>query len=106
MSDDRDALEDRLEALRNKVDGKLRETSEPEPQKRDMSGLGLAMRLGSEFVAGVLVGAGLGWGLDSLAGTSPWGLIIGLLLGFVAGMMNMVRAANAANAAREAKVDK
>ena len=40
------------------------------------------MKLSSEFIAGVAVGAGLGWGIDRLAGTSPWGLIVFLLLGF------------------------
>jgi ATP synthase protein I len=49
--------------------------------------------LASEFVAGVLVGAALGWGLDKVAGTSPWGLISLLLLGFCAGVLNVVRAA-------------
>ena len=34
----------------------------------------------------------LGWGLDRLAGTSPWGLIGFLLLGFCAGVLNVVRA--------------
>ena len=53
---------------------------------------GMAFRLASEFVAAVLVGAGLGWLLDRLAGTSPFGLIILLLLGFGAGILNMARA--------------
>jgi ATP synthase protein I len=41
------------------------------------------LKLSSEFIAGVAVGAGLGWVIDRLAGTSPWGLIVFLLLGFV-----------------------
>ncbi|MBS9476800.1 AtpZ/AtpI family protein [Ancylobacter radicis] len=56
------------------------------------AGMTLAFRLGSEFVAGVLVGAGLGWGVDRLFGTAPWGMIILLLLGFGAGIINMMRA--------------
>lgn len=52
-----------------------------------------AFRLSSLFVAAVLVGAALGWGLDWVAGTSPWGLIGLLLLGFGAGVMNVVREA-------------
>ena len=58
------------------------------------AGYAQAFRLGSEFVAGVLVGAALGWGFDRVAGTSPWGLIGLLLLGFCAGVLNVVRAAN------------
>ena len=46
------------------------------------TGYGQALRLSSEFIAGVAVGAGLGWIIDRLAGTSPLGLIVFLLLGF------------------------
>jgi ATP synthase protein I len=51
-------------------------------------------KLASEFVAGVLVGGLLGYGLDRLVGTLPLFLIIFLLLGFGAGILNMARAAN------------
>ena len=60
----------------------------------DRSGYALALKLASEFVAGILVGAGLGWGLDKVAGTAPWGLIVLLLLGFAAGVLNVVRSAS------------
>jgi ATP synthase protein I len=69
-----------------------------EAQPRDMSGLGRAFRLASEFVAAILVGLGLGWGVDTLFGTTPFGMIILLLLGFAAGVLNVVRAAAAMNA--------
>jgi ATP synthase protein I len=57
------------------------------------AGYGQAMKLSSEFIAGIAVGAGLGWVIDRLAGTSPWGLIVFLLLGFVAGVLNVLRSA-------------
>ena len=50
-------------------------------------------RLSSELIAGVVVGAGIGWGLDRLLSTSPWGLIVFFLLGFTAGVVNVVRSA-------------
>jgi ATP synthase protein I len=56
-------------------------------------GLGNALRLSSEFIAAIIVGAGLGWIIDSLAGTSPFGLIVLLLIGFAAGILNVLRAA-------------
>jgi ATP synthase protein I len=59
----------------------------------DSSALAQGLRLSAEFVAGVLVGAALGWLLDRGLGTSPWGLIVLLLLGFAAGVLNVVRAA-------------
>ncbi|WP_094506414.1 AtpZ/AtpI family protein [Brucella thiophenivorans] len=52
-----------------------------------------AMKLSSEFIAGIVVGAVIGWALDRYAGTSPWGLIIFLLLGFGAGTLNVLRSA-------------
>ena len=41
----------------------------------------------------MLVGAGLGWLLDRWLGISPWGMIVFLLLGFAAGVLNVMRAA-------------
>ena len=55
--------------------------------------MAMGLRLSSELVAGVLVGAGLGWDFDRLLSTSPWGLIIFLLLGFTAGVINVMRTA-------------
>lgn len=57
------------------------------------SAMAVGLRLSSELVAGVLVGAALGWGIDHFASTSPWGMIVFLLLGFAAGVMNVMRAA-------------
>ncbi len=57
------------------------------------AGYGQALKLSSEFIAGVLVGGGLGWVIDRWAGISPWGLIVFLLLGFGAGVLNVMRTA-------------
>lgn len=56
-------------------------------------GYAMAMRLGADFVAGIAVGAALGWGIDRLFGTSPWGLVVFLLLGFGAGIFSVLRTA-------------
>ena len=55
--------------------------------------MAVGLRLSSELVAGVLVGAALGWGFDRLLSTSPLGLIVFLLLGFTAGVINVMRSA-------------
>jgi len=60
------------------------------------SGYARGFRLSSELVAGVLVGAGLGWLIDRLLGISPWGFIVFLLLGFAAGVLNVMRSAGVA----------
>jgi ATP synthase protein I len=57
------------------------------------SGYAKGFRLSSELVAGVVVGAGLGWLIDRWLGISPWGLMIFLLLGFAAGVLNVMRTA-------------
>jgi len=57
------------------------------------SGYAKGFRLSSELVAGVVVGAGIGWLLDRWLGISPWGLIVFLLLGFAAGVLNVMRSA-------------
>jgi ATP synthase protein I len=40
-----------------------------------------------------VVGAGIGWLIDRWLGISPWGLIVFLLLGFAAGVLNVMRSA-------------
>jgi ATP synthase protein I len=57
------------------------------------SAMALGFRLSSELVAGVVVGAAIGWGFDRLLSTSPFGLIVFVLLGFIAGVVNVVRSA-------------
>lgn len=56
-------------------------------------GLGMAMRIGVELVAGVGVGAGIGYFLDRWLGTGPWLLILFFFLGAAGGIMNVYRAA-------------
>jgi ATP synthase protein I len=60
------------------------------------SGYARGFRLSSELVAGVVVGAGLGWLIDRWLGISPWGLIVFLLFGFAAGVLNVMRSAGVA----------
>ena len=62
-----------------------------------MSAFARGFRLSTELVAGVLVGALIGWLLDRWLGISPWGLIVFLLLGFAAGVLNVMRAAGVAS---------
>ncbi len=90
-----------LEARRRTLSGKLGEVQAHRSENndagggfvRDASGLGQAMRLSAEFVGGVVAGGLLGWLIDHFAGSSPFGLIVCTLLGFGAGIMNMMRAA-------------
>lgn len=66
---------------------------------KDMSGMSRGLRLGSEFIAAILVGAGIGYLLDLWLGTSPWIMLVMLLVGFAAGVMNVTRSAAEMNKA-------
>jgi ATP synthase protein I len=78
------------------------------PPKNSVTGpgMGLGFRMAADFVAAIIVGAVLGWGCDALLHSSPWGLIVCLMLGFVTGVWNVVRTANAANKAVKPPDDK
>ncbi|MEM8826173.1 MAG: AtpZ/AtpI family protein [Pseudomonadota bacterium] len=73
-----------------------RERANPQADPRAVAGNAFAQgtRLALELVAGILVGAALGYFLDRWLGTLPWLSILGFLLGLVAGFMNLMRAVN------------
>jgi ATP synthase protein I len=84
-----DALEARLKAAREREDERNR------PQ---VSGADANYRSGNrvlaDLIGGLLGGAVLGWLVDVLAGTAPWGLLAGLFLGIIVAFRNIFRMAN------------
>ena len=73
------------------------------PKRQPPSQSGIAFRFTTELVASLVVGGGLGWGIDWLFGhfgfhTRPAFLIVFFMLGIVAGIRNVMRAANQINA--------
>ncbi len=83
--------EDALSDLRRRVNAARGEGASDAPPPQ--SPASLAMRYGGEFGAAVIVGALLGYGVDHFVHTTPWGLIVGMGLGFAAGVVNVVRVA-------------
>jgi len=81
------ALEARIAAAKAAVEGprKLGEDGHHKAQ--------LAWRMVIELVAGLLIGFGIGYGLDSLFGTMPIFLVLFILAGFAAGVKTMLRSA-------------
>jgi ATP synthase protein I len=83
-------LGDRLGKVRSRRDSEMNAGAGPE-----MGGRGMAygMRMVAELVAAVIVGGAIGWSLDWVLGNRrPWLFLVFFLLGFVAGVVNVVRA--------------
>ncbi len=93
--DEEAVLSARLQRLSERLAKASRPSEEASASRQttDASGFARGFRLSTEMVAGVLVGAGLGWLIDRWLGTSPWAFILLLLLGFAAGVLNVMRAA-------------
>jgi ATP synthase protein I len=97
---DRASEEAALSARLKGLGVKLGQAGQPTPTEHDSGkyvsdpqAMAKGFRLSAELVAGVIVGALIGWFFDRLTGLSPWGMIVFLLLGFVAGVLNVMRAA-------------
>jgi ATP synthase protein I len=81
--------------------GQKIEQARREQLRREASGrggtlqgpFGLAFRIAIELVAALCVGVAIGWGLDYVLGTRPWGMIIFFFIGAAAGMVGVFRAA-------------
>ena len=92
----REQFDERLRALNAR-----RDAERAENERTSGSGdWGMAVKLSSEFIAAILVGAALGFGFDYLLGTSPWGLIVLFMLGFGAAVLNVMRAVGRAPASK------
>jgi ATP synthase protein I len=58
--------------------------------------LGEVASIGITMVAATMIGLGAGYYGDRWLGTSPWLMLVGLLLGIAAGFVNLFRSAKAA----------
>jgi ATP synthase protein I len=76
------------------AEAEARRTSEQDRQdQRRAAGAaqGIGFRIATELLAALIVGAGLGYGLDLWLETKPWFMVTMLVLGFAAGLMNIFR---------------
>lgn len=98
-------LSKRLDDLKGRIASEEKERVESQKQPEsygDATGYAKGYRLVAEFVAGTLVGGLIGYVLDTYVfGTKAVFLIIFLLLGFGAGILNMARAAKMVPPAQE-----
>jgi ATP synthase protein I len=104
--EDREAIRKRSAELGQKLDALKSQKAKVERSaagggSTDRSAYGTAFKFAAELVVGVVVGGGLGWILDKQFGTAPWLMIVLVILGFAAGLLNVVRAAQEAQAKNE-----
>ena len=100
--DDREteAIKRRLHDLEAKVRdarGRYEPASSEAPNRG--TAMGEALKLSTEMIGGVAVGGFIGWALDRCLGTAPILMVIFLLLGGAAGIMNVIRTAQRRQAA-------
>ena len=86
---DPDNFKTRLKIANSKLRKSLKES-----QEKKGAFMGTAFKLGTELVAAVVVGTIIGFILDNWFDTKPWLIIIFFFLGAIAGMLNVIRAAN------------
>lgn len=86
------SFEERLQAARGK-----RGLDQPAPKaKTESSGIGqspwgIGLRVGVELLSALIVGLGIGWGLDRWLHTGPLFLVLFVLAGGAAGVLNVWR---------------
>ncbi len=79
-----DEFSDRLDAVRA-------ENEPEEPRGGSGAAWGKALRASSDLLAGLIVGMVIGYLLDRWLGTSPWLILVGIGVGFAAGLRNLAR---------------
>ena len=89
----KEPMEKRLDALEERLD-KVAQARAPKPREQsEVTQAQAGWRMVTELVVGILLGFGIGYGLDSLLGTTPWLMIVFLGFGFAAGIKTMMRTA-------------
>lgn len=100
--EDREAFRKRSAELGQKLDALKSQKAKVERSAgggyQNQSAYGAAFKFAAELIVGVVVGGGLGWALDRQFGTAPWLMIVLVIIGFAAGLLNVVRAAQEAQA--------
>lgn len=92
VNDPGESLEERMKRLQGRLnDAKVDDGTESAAAADTRKGYSQGLKISSEFIAAVIVGAMIGYLLDMVLPTKPWGLIVFLLLGFCAGVMNVLR---------------
>lgn len=105
MSDEKPARDPILEDARiNALEARLKAAREREDERnrRRVQGVDANYRSGNRALAsllgGIIGGLVIGFAIDALAGTAPWGLLAGLFLGTASAFRSIILAANTRSA--------
>ena len=90
---------DRSQAL-EQLGEKLKSAKQAREPKfeEDKSAWAVGMNYASAFVGAVAVGGGIGYSIDYFAHIRPWGMLVGIVIGFIAGTRSIVQMAQRMNA--------
>ncbi|MGQ0456413.1 MAG: AtpZ/AtpI family protein [Hyphomicrobium sp.] len=100
--EERDALKRRSDVIGKRLDEvKSRHAPGPSGHPERGAAYSQAIKLAAELVVGLAFGGAVGWFLDRQFGTMPFLLILFVMLGFAAGLLNVVKGARRAQAAAE-----
>jgi ATP synthase protein I len=86
-----DDLEDRIAGARASAKRRGPAQSDDGEDPGIAGAMNFGLRAGGQFVAAVVLGGGLGWLIDRGLGTAPFGMLILMVLCFVAAMANVWR---------------
>jgi ATP synthase protein I len=103
-AEDRASIKARAGEIDRRLDeARARITPKPavDPRARGQA-MGQGLKIAVDLVVGVAFGGFVGWWLDRYLGTAPWLMVLLLILGFAAGMMNVIRTARRMQAQAEA----
>ena len=100
-AEEREAFRKRASDLGSRLDQVKAQHSPKLDERARGAAFGQATKIAVELVVGIAVGGFIGRALDSQFGTEPVFLIVFLLLGFVAGLLNVIRSAKLMQAAAE-----
>ena len=106
-NDDLKTASPELEKLsQNREADKAHEQAQIDASQLAMTALGGGFRIAIEMLVALGVGMGAGFGLDILLGTTPWIMVVGIFVGFAAGMRNAIRSAEKLNARQFGNTEK
>lgn len=95
--EEREAFRKRSEDIGKQLDSaqaQRKAVEEAQDKAANAKGMALGMRLSSEFVAAIVIGGLIGYGLDQWLGTKPWLFLLFFMLGLAAAILTVTRAFN------------